>query len=242
MMATTLKAYGRLDCAFNNAGINGTLAGVGGKLTAEWTEEAFDRLVQVNLKGTWLCMRAEIQQMVQQGSGSIVNTASLAGLTGFRTTAGYAASKHGVVGLTKTAAIEYAPTVRVNCVCPGWIATDMIASAIEQRGDAILTEVASKRFGEPEDIGEMVCWLLSDCAGYAVGGAFIVDGGQMASEPVISNSLGRQRPGPSPTASLILLDGLLRWPAATGTPWQEQHQRAREADPQRGDGIWYVAL
>jgi NAD(P)-dependent dehydrogenase (short-subunit alcohol dehydrogenase family) len=106
MMATTLKAYGRLDCAFNNAGINGTLAGVGGKLTAEWTEEAFDRLVQVNLKGTWLCMRAEIQQMVQQGSGSIVNTASLAGLTGLRTTDGYAASKHGVVGLTKTAAIE----------------------------------------------------------------------------------------------------------------------------------------
>jgi NAD(P)-dependent dehydrogenase (short-subunit alcohol dehydrogenase family) len=92
---------------------------VGGKLTAEWTEEAFDRLVQVNLKGTWLCMRAELEQMVQQGTGSIVNTASLAGLTGFRTTAGYAASKHGVVGLTKTAAIEYAPTVRINCVCPG---------------------------------------------------------------------------------------------------------------------------
>lgn len=181
MMAKTLKTYGRLDCAFNNAGINGSLAGVGGKLTAEWTEEAFDRLVQVNLKGTWLCMRAELEQMVQQGSGSIVNTASLAGLTGFRTTAGYAASKHGVVGLTKTAAIEYAPTVRVNCVCPGWIATDMIASVIEQRGDAILTRVASKRFGEPEDIGEMVCWLLSDRANYVVGGAFIVDGGQMAS-------------------------------------------------------------
>jgi NAD(P)-dependent dehydrogenase (short-subunit alcohol dehydrogenase family) len=181
MLAATVKAYGRLDCAFNNAGINGSLAGVGGKLTAEWTEEAFDRLLQVNLKGTWLCMRAELEQMVQQGSGSIVNTASLAGLTGFRTTAGYAASKHGVVGLTKTAAIEYAPTVRVNCVCPGWISTDMIASAIEQRGDALLTRVASKRFGEPEDIGEMVCWLLSDRASYVVGGAFIVDGGQMAS-------------------------------------------------------------
>jgi NAD(P)-dependent dehydrogenase (short-subunit alcohol dehydrogenase family) len=181
MMATVLKAYGRLDCAFNNAGINGSLAGVGGKLTAEWTEEAFDRLLQVNLKGTWLCMRAELEQMVKQGSGSIVNTASLAGLTGFRTTAGYAASKHGVVGLTKTAAIEYAPTVRVNCVSPGWISTDMIASAIQQRGDALLARVASKRFGEPEDIGEMVCWLLSDRASYAVGGAFVVDGGQMAS-------------------------------------------------------------
>jgi NAD(P)-dependent dehydrogenase (short-subunit alcohol dehydrogenase family) len=181
MMAAVLKVYGKLDCAFNNAGINGSLAGVGGKLTAEWTEEAFDRLLQVNLKGTWLCMRAELQQMVRQGAGSIVNTASLAGLTGFRTTAGYAASKHGVVGLTKTAAIEYAPTVRVNCVCPGWISTDMIAKAMDQHGDALLTRVASKRFGEPEDVGEMVCWLLSERARYVVGGAFIVDGGQMAS-------------------------------------------------------------
>jgi NAD(P)-dependent dehydrogenase (short-subunit alcohol dehydrogenase family) len=181
MMGAVLKAYGRLDCAFNNAGINGSLAGVGGKLTAEWTEEAFDRLLQVNLKGTWLCMRAELEQMMQQGAGAIVNTASLAGLTGWRTTAGYAASKHGVVGLTKTAAIEYAPTVRVNCVCPGWITTDMIARAIEQRGDALLTRVASKRFGEPEDVGELVCWLLSDRSNYVVGGAFPVDGGVMAS-------------------------------------------------------------
>src|SRR5882724_6620812 len=106
MMAATLAAYGRLDCAFNNAGINGSLAGVRGKLTAEWPEEAFDRLIQVNLKGTWLCMKAELEHMVGQGGGSIVNTASLAGLTGFVNTAGYAASKHGVVGLTKTAAIE----------------------------------------------------------------------------------------------------------------------------------------
>jgi NAD(P)-dependent dehydrogenase (short-subunit alcohol dehydrogenase family) len=181
MMAVVLKTYGRLDGAFNNAGINGSLAGVGGKLTAEWTEEAFDRLLQVNLKGTWLCMRAELEQMVGQGAGAIVNAASLAGLTGFRTTAGYAASKHGVVGLTKTAAIEYAPGVRVNCVCPGWIATDMIARAIEQRGDGLLTRVASNRFGEPEDVGELVCWLLSDRSSYVVGGAFPVDGGVMAS-------------------------------------------------------------
>ena len=134
MMTATLNAFGRLDCAFNNAGINGTLAGVRGKLTAEWPEDAFDKLIQVNLKGTWLCMRAELEQMVQQGSGSIVNAASLAGLTGFPTTAAYAASKHGVVGLTKTAAIEYAPKVRVNCVCPGWINTEMVAETIARHG------------------------------------------------------------------------------------------------------------
>ena len=180
MMAATLKVYGRLDCAFNNAGINGTLAGVRGKLTAEWPEEAFDRLIQVNLKGTWLCMRAELEQMVRQGSGSIVNTASLAGLTGFVSTAGYAASKHGVVGLTKTAAIEYAPKVRVNCVCPGWINTDMTAEAIARRGPELLARVPIGKFGKPEDVAEMVCWLSSDRARLVAGGVFTVDGGYMA--------------------------------------------------------------
>jgi NAD(P)-dependent dehydrogenase (short-subunit alcohol dehydrogenase family) len=181
MMAATLAAYGRLDCAFNNAGINGSLAGVRGKLTAEWPEEAFDRLIQVNLKGTWLCMKAELQQMIQQqGSGSIVNTASLAGLTGFVSTAAYAASKHGVVGLTKTAAIEYAPKVRVNCVCPGWINTDMTAQIIAQRGPELLARVPFREVGKAEDVGEMVCWLSSDRARYVAGGAFTVDGGYMA--------------------------------------------------------------
>jgi NAD(P)-dependent dehydrogenase (short-subunit alcohol dehydrogenase family) len=156
------------------------LAGVRGKLTADWPEDGFDKLIQVNLKGTWLCMRAEIQQMVRQGGGSIVNTASLAGLTGFRNTAAYAASKHGVVGLTKTAAIEYAPTVRVNCICPGWIDTDMTAETIAQRGDELLTRVPSHVFGTPNDVAEMVCWLSSDRARFVVVGAFTVDGGYMA--------------------------------------------------------------
>jgi NAD(P)-dependent dehydrogenase (short-subunit alcohol dehydrogenase family) len=180
MMTAMLDAYGRLDCAFNNAGINGSLAGVRGKLTADWPEEAFDRLIQVNLKGTWLCMRAELQQMVEQGSGSIVNTASLAGLTGFVSTAAYAASKHGVVGLTKTAAIEYAPKIRVNCVCPGWINTDMTAQIIAQRGPELLARVPFREVGKPEDVAEMVCWLSSDRARYVAGGAFTVDGGYMA--------------------------------------------------------------
>ncbi len=180
MMTATLGTYGRLDCAFNNAGINGSLAGVRGKLTAEWPEEAFDRLIQVNLKGTWLCMKAELEHMVGQGGGSIVNTASLAGLTGFVNTAGYAASKHGVVGLTKTAAIEYAPKVRVNCVCPGWINTDMTAEIIARRGPELLARVPIQKVGNPEDVAEMVCWLSSDRARYVVGGAFTVDGGYMA--------------------------------------------------------------
>jgi NAD(P)-dependent dehydrogenase (short-subunit alcohol dehydrogenase family) len=180
MMAATLDTYARLDCAFNNAGINGSLAGVRGKLTAEWPEDAFDRLIQVNLKGTWLCMRAELNQMVQQGSGSIVNTASLAGLTGFPTTAAYAASKHGVVGLTKTAAIEYAPQIRVNCVCPGWIDTEMTAEAIARRGAELLASVPFREFGKPEDVAEMVCWLSSDRARYVSGGSFTVNGAYMA--------------------------------------------------------------
>ena len=180
MIAATLKAYGRLDCAFNNAGINGAQAGMRGKLMAEWTEEAFDKLIQVNLKGTWLCMRAELEQMARQDSGSIVNTASLAGLTGFPTTAAYAASKHGVVGLTKTAAIEYAPKIRVNCICPGWITTDMTAETIARRGPELLARVPFRDFGKPEDVAELVCWLSSDRARYVAGGSFTVDGAYMA--------------------------------------------------------------
>jgi NAD(P)-dependent dehydrogenase (short-subunit alcohol dehydrogenase family) len=180
IMTATLDAYGRLDCAFNNAGINPTLAGVRGKLTGEWPEDGFDRLIQVNLKGTWLCMKAELNQMAQQGGGAIVNTASLAGLTGFPTTAAYAASKHGVVGLTKTAAIEYAPRIRVNCVCPGWINTDMTAETIARRGTELLARVPFREFGKPEDVAEMVCWLSSDRAHYVSGGSFTVDGAYMA--------------------------------------------------------------
>jgi NAD(P)-dependent dehydrogenase (short-subunit alcohol dehydrogenase family) len=180
MIARVIQTYGRLDGAFNNAGINGTQAGARGKLTADWTEEEFDRLVAVNLKGTWLCMKAEINQMLAQGGGAIVNTASLAALTGFRTTAGYAASKHGIVGLTKTAAIEYAPHIRVNAICPGWIETDMTAATIAQHGEALLARVPAREFGTPDDIGEVACWLLSDRARFVTGTASPVDGGYMA--------------------------------------------------------------
>jgi NAD(P)-dependent dehydrogenase (short-subunit alcohol dehydrogenase family) len=180
MVASAVETHGRLDCAFNNAGITGSQVGAGGKLTAEWSEEAFDRIIQVNLKGVWLCMKAELEQMVRQGGGSIVNTASLAGLTGFKTTSGYAASKHGVVGLTRTAALEYAPGIRVNCVCPGFVDTDMLRDTMARRGGEILARVPFGELARPDDIAEMVCWLSSDRARYVSGAVFTVDGAYMA--------------------------------------------------------------
>jgi NAD(P)-dependent dehydrogenase (short-subunit alcohol dehydrogenase family) len=180
MMKSAVDAFGRLDGAFNNAGITGGQIGQGGRFTADWDEEAFDRIVRVNLKGTWLCMRAELRQMVAQGGGSIVNTASLAGITGFITTTGYSASKHGVVGITKTAALEYAPTVRLNVLCPGYIDTDMLKDTMSRRGEQIVAQIPFGRLGKPQEMAEIVCWLLSDRASYATGETFAIDGGYMA--------------------------------------------------------------
>ena len=180
MVKTAIDAFGRLDGAFNNAGITGGQVGQGGRFTADWDEEAFDRIVRVNLKGTWLCMRAELRQMVAQGAGSIVNTASLAGITGFITTTGYAASKHGVVGMTRTAALEYAPTVRLNALCPGYVDTDMLKDTMSRRGEQIRAQIPFKRLARPEEMAEIVCWLLSDRASYATGETFAIDGGFMA--------------------------------------------------------------
>ncbi|MDA3644218.1 SDR family oxidoreductase [Saccharopolyspora indica] len=180
MFSAVIDHYGRLDGAFNNAGVSGGQVGQGGKLVADWDEDAFDLVLAVNLKGVWRCMRAELKQMTAQGHGTIVNTASLAGLAGFKTTAGYSAAKHGVIGLTKTAAIEYAPVVRVNAVCPGYTDTDLMKDAMARGGSAIMSRIPAGALGQPGNIAEMVCWLLSDRASYATGGSFVVDGGYMA--------------------------------------------------------------
>ena len=181
MIGSVVAAYGRLDCAFNNAGIAGFQVDASGKRTAEWSEESFDRMIAVNLKGVWLCMKHELVQMQGQGGGVIVNTGSIAGLAGLPTSSAYVAAKHGVLGLTRTAAIEYAPDkIRVNAVCPGYIRTRMTEDVMRRRGEDIMRLVPFRRMGEPEEIAEMVAWLCSDRASYVSGACYNVDGGFMA--------------------------------------------------------------
>ena len=180
MIIRVVDAFGKLDGAFNNAGITGGQIGQGGRFTADWDEDAWDRIVGINAKGVWNCMQAEIRQMRAQGGGAIVNTASLAGITGFITTSGYSASKHAVVGMTKTAALEYAPDIRVNVLCPGYVDTDLLSDTMSRRGEQILEKIPFKRLARPTELAEMACWLLSDRASYATGATFVVDGGYMA--------------------------------------------------------------
>jgi NAD(P)-dependent dehydrogenase (short-subunit alcohol dehydrogenase family) len=182
MIAKTVAAFGKLDCAFNNAGISGVHLGAVGLKAAEWSEESFDRMIEVNLKSVWLCMKQEILQMLKQGGGgSIVNTASILGLVGTQTSTAYVAAKHGVVGLTKAGALEYAENgIRVNAVCPGYITTPMTDDVMQRRGDQILSKVAMNRMGTPEEIAEMVVWLCSGRASFVTGVAYNVDGGYVA--------------------------------------------------------------
>jgi NAD(P)-dependent dehydrogenase (short-subunit alcohol dehydrogenase family) len=171
--------YGRLDCAFNNAGIEGSQAP-----TAECTEENWDRVLRVNLKGTWLCMKYEIPVMVRHHRGSIVNTASVAGLVGFPGIVAYNASKGGVIQLTKTAALEYATEgIRVNAVCPGVIRTPMVERFLGGSAEAEAAFIAMEpvgRMGTPEEIAEAVVWLCSDASSFVTGDALPVDGGLVA--------------------------------------------------------------
>jgi NAD(P)-dependent dehydrogenase (short-subunit alcohol dehydrogenase family) len=179
MVDKTLARYGRLDFAFNNAGIEGQQA-----ITHECTEENWDRTIGVNLKGIWLCMKMEIPPMLKEGKGVIVNCASVAGLNGFPGLPAYVATKHGVVGLTKTAALEYAANnIRVNAVCPGVIHTAMIdrLTGMDKVVEKQYIEMEPMgRMGTPEEVAETVVWLCSDAASFVTGIALPVDGGFIA--------------------------------------------------------------
>ena len=179
MVNTVVETYGRIDCAYNNAGIEGQLAS-----TDEYAEDMFDKVIGINLTGVWLCMKYELPHMLKQGSGAIVNTASGAGLIGVAGMSAYVASKHGVVGLTKTAALEYAKSgIRVNAVCPGLIQTPMverITNGHPQLGEALVAAEPIGRTGRPEEIAESVVWLSSDAASFVTGHAMSVDGGFVA--------------------------------------------------------------
>ena len=149
--------------------------------TVDYTEEDWDRVIDVNLKSVWLCMKYEIPQMEKQDGGSIVNTASINGLTGYPESIAYVASKHGVVGITRVAALEYATSgIRVNAVCPGYILTPMNYDADPKYQKGMLSRTPVGRVGEPEDIAEAVVWLGSDAASFVTGHTMTVDGGYMA--------------------------------------------------------------
>jgi NAD(P)-dependent dehydrogenase (short-subunit alcohol dehydrogenase family) len=175
LVAACVDAYGALDFAHNNAGVelSATLA--------ETTEDAWDRIMDVNLKGVWLGLRAQIPRMTEQGGGAIVNTSSLAGLIGAPALGAYVASKHGVVGLTKTAAIEVAQRgIRVNAVCPAAIDTAMMQVLTHERRQELASPHALKRFGQPEEVAEVVVWLCSDRASFVTGTSMPVDAGSTA--------------------------------------------------------------
>jgi len=180
MVDGTVSAFGRLDGAFNNAGIGAGRIGALPQNIAEMPMSTWSRIIAVNLTGVWLCMKYELAHMQKQGhGGAIVNTASIAGLTGIPTASAYVASKHGVLGLTKTAALEYAASnIRVNAVCPGYVETGMTEDLSTERIAAIVEKVPMKRMGTPAEIAQLVLWLLSERASYMTGAGLTVDGGK----------------------------------------------------------------
>jgi NAD(P)-dependent dehydrogenase (short-subunit alcohol dehydrogenase family) len=179
LIRKTVEYYGRIDYAHNNAGIEGPQA-----FTGDYPEDQFDRVVAINLKGVFLCMHYEIPHMLRQGGGAIVNTASVAGLVGTRGVIPYVASKHAVVGMTKTAALEYARSnIRVNCVCPGVIHTAMIDRFTHGDPEALAQYAEGEpvgRMGTPEEVANAVIWLCSDQASFVTGHALAVDGARVA--------------------------------------------------------------
>jgi len=177
MVRATIEAFGRLDAAYNNAGVQNVLAE-----TADTTREDYDRVMGVNLRGVWSCMRSELRHMRKQGSGAIVNCSSLGGLVGGAERGIYHAAKHGVLGFTKSAALEYAARgIRINAVCPGLIQTPMsermVAAGQGEALKAMEKSIPMARVGRPEEIANAVLWLCSDAASYVTGQSISVDGG-----------------------------------------------------------------
>ncbi len=182
LVRATVDTYGRLDAAFNNAGTEGVMTEL-----ADCPEEAWDRVMAINLKGVWQCMRYQIPEMLKIGGGSIVNCASIAGVVGFATASVYSASKHGLLGLTRAAALEYSSRgIRVNAVCPGVIETPMVMQrglkAEEDRKvyDDLVGLHPIGRLGRPEEVADAVVWLSSDEASFVTGHPLLVDGGYVA--------------------------------------------------------------
>lgn len=180
MVTATVDTFGRLDIAVNNAGISGSLV----KRIHEVEDDIFDSIMSVNVKGVWLCMKAELPHMLEQGTGSIINVASVAGLIGAPKGAAYTASKHAVVGLTKSAAVEYAKRgIRVNAVCPGYTDTPMVSNvtnidpAMQQ---LTIRAIPMRRLGKPTEIAEGILWLASDASSFVTGHQLVMDGGILA--------------------------------------------------------------
>jgi len=179
MVRAAVQSWGRLDCAHNNAGIAEPRV-----LTADMTAETWDRVIDINLKGVWLGMKYQIRQMLEQGGGAIVNTASVVGLAAVRHQPAYVASKHGVIGLTKAAALEYAEAgIRVNAVCPAAVHTpslDGFFKANPYLEKALIESNPSKRIATADEVAAAVVWLCSDEASFVTGHALAIDGGVLA--------------------------------------------------------------
>lgn len=180
LITKTVETYGRLDYAHNNAGVAGDIA-----LTADCTEDNWDRTINIDLKGIWLCMKHEIRQMLSQGGGAIVNASSTGGLVGSRRSSAYSAASHGVIGLTKSATLEYAQAgIRINAVCPGPVRTPMMERIVggnPQIESQMVARVPLGRMATPEEIADVVVWLCSDGAAFVTGHALSADGGVVAS-------------------------------------------------------------